>query len=288
MKRLIINADDFGLTPGVNRAIVELNAAGVLPSTTLMSAGRFFADAVHLGFAQPSLGIGCHLVFTDGVPVLPASEIPSLIDPEDPAKARFRPKIGTFVRDLLRGRIRQAELESEAVAQLHRLQSSGIHVTHIDTHKHTHVFRQVLRPALRAARQCGVRAVRNPFEPTWSVKATPNGGLSRRFQVHILRAACYGFVRLAEEMGVLTTHGSLGLLATGTLNGGALRSMLRAIPDGTWELVCHPGYQDQFLEQTITRLRASREIERRALLEAVPQILSEIPDLALLNFDQLA
>jgi chitin disaccharide deacetylase len=294
VKRLIINADDFGLTPGVNRAIVELNTAGVLSSATLMANGPFFAEAVHLGFAQTTLAVGCHVVFTDGTPVLPPSEIPSLMDPGEPAgnssgrsPGRFRPTVGAFVSDLLRGRIRGAELEAEAIAQIRRIQSSGLHVTHVDTHKHTHVFRHVLRPLLRAARQCEVRAVRNPFEPIWSVRATPRAGWLRWVQVHALRAACMGFDRIARQMGVSTTDGAIGLLATGTLDRALLRSLLGAIPDGTWELVCHPGYQDRALEETATRLRASRDIERKALLEAVPLVLSREHDFSLINFGEL-
>ena len=76
-RRLIVNADDFGLTPGVNRAILELNAAGVLTSATLMATGAEFRSAAHAAFIQPSLSIGCHVVLVDGTPVLHASEIPS-------------------------------------------------------------------------------------------------------------------------------------------------------------------------------------------------------------------
>lgn len=287
MKRLIINADDFGLTPGVNKAIIELNTAGALSSATLMASGPFFADAVHLGFAQTTLGVGCHVVFTDGTPVLPPREIPSLIDPSGRSPGRFRPTVGGFVSDLLRGRIRGAELEAEAIAQIRRIQTSGLHVTHVDTHKHTHVFRRVLRPLLRAARHCGVQAVRNPFEPTWSVASTPKANLLRRVQVHALRTACMGFAKLTREMGLATTDGSIGLLATGILDRALLCSLLRAIPNGTWELVCHPGYQDKALEQTVTRLRATREIELQALLSVVPQTLTKDSNLSLIHFGQL-
>jgi predicted glycoside hydrolase/deacetylase ChbG (UPF0249 family) len=287
VKRLIINADDFGLTPGVNKAIVELNTAGALSSATLMASGPFFADAVHLGFPQTTLGVGCHVVFTDGVPILPPREIPSLIDPSGRFPGRFRPRIGDFVSDLLRGRIRGAELEAEAIAQIRRIQSSGLHITHVDTHKHTHVFRPVLRPLLRAARQCGVLAVRNPFEPTWSVTSTPSASFLRRVQVYALRAACTGFGKITREMGPLSTEGSIGLLATGILDSALLSSLLRAMPNGTWELVCHPGYQDKALEQAVTRLRASREVERQALLSIVPQAVAEDSGLSLIHFGQL-
>src|ERR1700760_1956363 len=82
MKRLIINADDFGLAPGVNRAIVELESKGALSSTTLMATAPYFSPAVHMAFEQPGLAVGCHVVLVDGSPCLPAREVPSLLDPK--------------------------------------------------------------------------------------------------------------------------------------------------------------------------------------------------------------
>ena len=78
-----MNADDFGLTAGVNRAILELHAAGVLTSTTLMAQAAATEEAIALALAMPTLGVGCHVVLVDGEPVLPAHEIPSLVDARD-------------------------------------------------------------------------------------------------------------------------------------------------------------------------------------------------------------
>ena len=272
MKRLIVNADDFGLTPGVNDAIVELNSLRALSSATIMASAPYFAAAVHLAFVQTSLAVGCHIVLVDGAPVLPAKEIVSLIDPRYPSSSRFRPTLGGFLRDLLCGRIRETDIEAEAVAQIRRVQSSGLRVTHLDTHKHVHMFRRVLCPLLRAALSCGVPAIRNPFEPLWSIRATPSSDLLRRLEVHALRTRRVSFGRLAGRSGIATTDGAIGVMATGTLDQASLRALLSEMPDGLWELVCHPGHQDGILEQTRTRLRASREIERQALLEVIPEL----------------
>src|ERR1700739_2107646 len=121
MKRLIINADDFGLAPGVNRAIIELQQAGALSSATLMANGPFFSPAVYMAFAQPSLAVGCHVVLVDGSPCLRPAEVPSLLDPRNPSS--FRSTVGSFFADLLRGRIREEEIEAETVAQIRRVQS---------------------------------------------------------------------------------------------------------------------------------------------------------------------
>ena len=285
MKRLIINADDFGLAPGVNRAIVELQQAGALSSATLMANGPFFSPAVYMAFAQPALGVGCHVVLVDGSPCLRPAEVPSLVDPRNPLS--LRNTVGSFFADLLRGRIREEEIEAEAVAQIRRVQSSGITVSHIDSHKHVHAFPRVLAPLLRAARQCGVRCVRNPFEPWWSLKATRPAGTVRRIQVHVMRTQGRAFTRLTREHGMMTADGSMGLLATGVLDDSVLRALLRAMPPGTWELVCHPGYSDRALDEARTRLRASREVERSALLAVIPDAIRADSGLALIDFHQL-
>ena len=285
MKRLIINADDFGLAPGVNRAILELQHAGALSSATLMANGPYFSPAVYMAFAQPGLAVGCHVVLVDGSPCLRPGEVPSLLDPRD--SSSFRMTVGSFVNDLLRGRIRGRDIEAEAVAQIQRIQSSGLTVSHIDSHKHLHAFPRVLAPLLRAARRCGVHCVRNPFEPRWSLRATRPGGTMRRLQVHVMRSQRKTFCRLTREHAMRTADGSIGLLATGVLDESVLRSLLRAMPDGIWELVCHPGYVDAALEQARTRLRASRETERSALLDVIPEALMNDKELNLIDFHRL-
>jgi predicted glycoside hydrolase/deacetylase ChbG (UPF0249 family) len=283
VKRLIINADDFGLAPGVNRAIIELQQAGALSSTTLMATAAYFSAAVYLAFAQPALAVGCHVVLVDGSPCLHAAEVPSLLGPGD----LFRPAVGIFLRDLLRGRIREQEIEAEAIAQIRRIQSSGLTVSHIDSHKHLHAFPRVLAPLLRAARQCGVFCVRNPFEPWWSLRATRGASAWRRTQVRAMQTQRRTFTRLTTEHGMMTADGSIGVLATGSLDDSVLRSLLQAMPRGTWELVCHPGYNDQALEQANTRLLRSRETERCALLDVIPEALRKEPGLTLTDFHQL-
>jgi predicted glycoside hydrolase/deacetylase ChbG (UPF0249 family) len=159
--RLILNADDFGLTPGINRAIAELHVAGCLTSATLMATGPAFDDAVRIARHQPTLGIGCHIVLVDGTPVLPPETLPTLC----PNGRTFRPRLTDFARDVLIGRIEPDEIQSEAAAQIRRIQEAGIYPTHLDTHKHAHIFTRVAKALYLAAQRTGVRAIRNPFEP---------------------------------------------------------------------------------------------------------------------------
>lgn len=278
-----MNADDFGLTPGVNRAVVELHRSRALTSTTMMAHADATDAAVAEAAASPRLGVGCHIVLVDGEAMLPEERIPSLAA----ASGAFRLTLGRFVRDLFRGRIRDVEIELEAIAQIRRLQSAGVRVTHVDTHKHTHMFPRVLRPVLRAALQCGVRAIRNPFEPDWALKATQGAPTLRRTQVRLLRMLRRDFRKLTSEAGMATTDGAIGVLATGTLDARAVTSLLEAMPEGTWELVCHPGYVDADLESVRTRLRESRAVEHDALAMVVPEFLNKRGDVTAIHFGDL-
>jgi predicted glycoside hydrolase/deacetylase ChbG (UPF0249 family) len=278
--RLILNADDFGLTAGVNRAVIELNRAGVLTSASLMARAVSTNEAIELALATPSLGVGCHVVLVDGEPVLHARNLPTLVDPRT---GRFHPTLGIFLKLLLTGRIRSSEIEAETAAQIALLQRRGLRLSHIDTHKHAHIFPAVLRPVLRAARAAGIRSVRNPFEPAWSLRATHRAPWIRRAQVRLLRLLEPAFLRIVAEEGFTTTDGVIGVLATGTLDSKTVSSLLRNLPEeGTWELVTHPGYNDSDLAQARTRLLASRETERETLLA-----LEQFPEIELISFADL-
>lgn len=271
MTRLIVNADDFGLTSGVNRAVLELHRAGVLTSATLMARAAATDEAISIALAAPTLGVGCHVVLVDGEPVLSArTEIPNVADP---SCDRFEPSLGRFLNTIYRASPRRKidyQIEKEAAAQIALLQSRGVCLTHVDTHKHTHMFPRVLRPVLRAARAAGIRAVRNPFEPAWSLNATPGAPLVRRTEVRLLRLLRARFLRIVAEEGFVTTCGAIGVLATGTLDERSLTALLRHLPAGDWELVTHPGYNDADLASARTRLLASRETERQALVHLRP------------------
>lgn len=289
MKQLIVNADDFGLTPGVNRAIVELVRAGCLTSATLMAAAPATDQAISLArqlvLDSPAFGVGCHVVLVDGVSSLDAASqcrFPWITQrgghlPATPVqllRTLFAPGVGRGPREDF--------LETEAFAQITRLQQSGLTLTHIDTHKHLHQFPAILAPVLRAARRAGVTRIRNPFEPRWSQRATHRVPLARLAQFRTLQFFHAKFQRLVADHGFTTTEGAIGVLATGALDRDALARLLAALPDGCWELVTHPGYPDETLAQIRTRLRASRETE----IDALPCI-AQTPGLRLIHFGSL-
>jgi hopanoid biosynthesis associated protein HpnK len=289
MKRLIVNADDFGLTLGVNRAIAECYQHGIVTSATLMATGARFAEAVSLAAQMPALGVGCHIVLVDGEPVLPPSEVRSLLEP---GTGRFYHGIGDVVRALVRRQFKAEEIEAEAGAQLSRLQSAGVPISHFDSHKHTHMFPPILKPLLRAAAAHGIRAVRNAFEAPGVLQlreACANSGLLlRKTGLGVLRASLYRpWSEAVNQAGFATPDGCVGMASTGSLTAEALQSILQRMPEGTWELVSHPGYNDRELDGVRTRLRASRDVERNALMDITRERLCEEFGVELVNFTAL-
>jgi chitin disaccharide deacetylase len=289
VRRLIINADDFGLTKGVNRAIVEAHERGIVTSTTLMANGSAFDDAVSLAQSRPRLGVGCHIVLVDGVPLVQETGTHSLLDPSSTTRTpRFREGISKFAGLALLGRLAPDEIEAEAAAQIGKLQSSGIAVTHLDSHKHTHMFPQVFKPLLRAAQACGIIAIRNPFERIRTSQLAAQPRLWRRWtEVGILRTLAKGFREAVQQAGMTTPDGTFAIVATGALDERLLRRMLEHLPDGTWELVCHPGYNDADLRKIRTRLRESREQELRILTSPSTRDLLAANDVEVISFRDL-
>ncbi len=288
VRRLIINADDFGLTQGVNRAIAEAHTRGVVTSATLMSGGAEFEDAVRTAKALPSLGVGCHVVLIDGAPLAPSDQVKTLVKKKTDGQTAFRHSLPGFAISALTGRLSESEIEREAAAQIRKLQNAGVALTHLDTHKHTHMFRRVLRPLLRAAKNCGVRAVRNPFEPVRISSLGSGLKMSQRaLEIQTLRVLCGDFNTAVRDMELATTDGSIGVAATGSLDQPLLERLLENLPGGTWEFVCHPGYNDAALLAAGTRLRQSRAVELELLTSAATRAALERYGINLITYRDL-
>ncbi len=252
----------------MNRAIVEAHTRGVVTSSTLMACGVKFKEAVKLAGDVPDLSVGCHVVLVDGLPMLSRSEVSSLL--AAPGQ-QFRDGIAGFAYCAVGRRLDEGEIEAEIAAQIRKLQSAGITVSHLDSHKHTHMFPAVFRAMISAATKCGIRAVRNPFEPLlfFSIRSW-----KRQFQLGILRGYRASFRHELEAAGMMTPDGCIGIAATGGLNFETFRALMENLPEGSWEFVCHPGYNDRELDGIKTRLKDSREKELVLLTsEEVKEVL---------------
>lgn len=231
-----------------------------------MANGAALDDAVGLSRQTTELAIGCHVDLIQLRPVLPAERVRTLVDGN-----HFRPGFSRFAARALRGQLDEREIEAEATAQMRKLQAAGVQLSHFDTHKHTHVFPPVLKALLRAAGECGVAAVRNPFEPESIAgfhQVFRRGGLLARWAaVQSLRTLARDFRHEVERAGMVTTDGTVGIALTGHMDQRSLCDLLRSLPSGTWELVTHPGYTDAGLA-SLSKLTSSREDELRLLTSA--------------------
>ena len=280
MRRLIVNADDFGLTSGVNRGVIKAHTHGIVTSTTLMACCPKFQEAVDLASINPHLSVGCHVLLVDASPVLDLQQVSSLAF-ADSGTPKFRDSLVGFAALAIAQRLDEGQIEAEITAQIRKLQTTGIQISHLDSHKHTHMFPVVFRPMLRAAKKCGVPALRNPFEPLFFA-GTKNW--KRRFQLGILRSFQSSFRHALNEAGMLTPNGCVGIIATGGLTLETFRHLIENLPEGTWEFVTHPGYNDAELNSIKTRLRHSRENELSILTSSEAKELLQREHIELISY----
>ena len=282
MRRLIINADDFGLTSGVNRGILEAHSRGIVTSATLMACGRRFEQAASLTSQVPHLSVGCHVVLVDGAPTMQTAAVPCLLAT---GSGNFRQSLMQFAAKAVSGRLDSEEIEAEITAQIRKLQAAGIRVSHLDSHKHTHMFPAVFKPLRRAARACGVRAVRNPFEP---LVFAASGSWKRKFKLGILGRYRNSFTAALNAAGMRTPDGCIGIVATGGLTLESFMALIENLPDGAWEFVSHPGYNDAELDTVATRLRNSRNKELGILTSPRVRELIEREGIRLISYHEFA
>jgi chitin disaccharide deacetylase len=254
VKHLIVNADDFGYTRGVNRAIVEGYRTGIITSTSLMANGEAFDDAVAHANREPRLDVGCHINLVEGKPVSPQSAIPHLVRSDGTFHSLY-----TLGWRLTASLIPASELERECSAQIEKLLEAGIQPSHIDSHKHTHLHPRVARALAKAARRFSIPWMRRPFE-----NCRPAGigdSFTRSVVGGSLRLVSGTFQRIAFRQQISLPDFFTGFTLTGRWTRQAMEDTLSVIRGGTTELMCHPGYCDAELDAMPTRLKQQRERE---------------------------
>lgn len=263
LKTLIVNADDLGWTEGVNRGIAEAHRRGILTSASLLANGTAFGSAVELARGEPALGIGVHLNLSDGPPVLPPWEVPSIV----PRAGQMGGGPGWLYARLLGGRLEPGEVEREWDAQIRKVRAAGISPTHLDGHKHVHMLPGLFEIALRLARRHGVPAIRIAHEaPQLRAALSAGGGPSLRAaqqaaQGRILKFLTMNAPALARDAGIASPDYFCGITHTGLLTAAGVASLLHNLPAGITELMTHPGEADDELRGAATRLRDSRRAE---------------------------
>ncbi len=250
-RQLIVNADDFGFTRDVNEGIVEAHRHGILTAATLMANGAAFEDAVRLAAEHPTLDVGCHLVLVQGESLLP---------PHRPMPT----SLAELTRSLALGTMSVYE---ELAAQIRRMMDVGIRPTHLDTHKHTHLLPPVMKAVTRISQDFGIPWVRLPVPIPFVTN---------------------GFRRIVRVYGCRTTDHFAGYRMTGRLDTRSLSILIRSLPEGLTELMCHPGKCTGELRSAVTRLKDSRQIELEALTAGETKRALEESGVELVSYRDLA
>ena len=277
MKQLIVNADDFGMAPGVNRAIVEAHHTGIVTSTSLLANAVAFEEAAALASANPTLAVGVHLNLTEGRPLSHPAKLGALVT----ASGDFHGNPEALFFRMVTGRIALDAVEREYHAQIERVLSAGIRPTHLDGHQHVHMWPAVFALTARLSAEYGMAGVRASrerrvdFPGLWRRNAGLRGkillqagvGLGLAFLAVASRAAL-------AAAGVTAPDYFYGVSSTGYLDRDTLADVLRDVPEGVSELMCHPGYVDAALECVSTRLLRQRETEFQAVAAPEARILA--------------
>jgi hopanoid biosynthesis associated protein HpnK len=270
VKNLIVNADDLGWTEGVNRGILDAFRGGIVTSASLLANGMAFAEAVRIAKSVPRLGVGVHLNLSDGAPTADRESVTSLLN--DDGNFADGPE-GLFLKRA-RGLLALDEVEEEWDAQIQKVRDSGIRPTHLDGHKHVQMLPGLFEIALRLAKKHGIEAIRVSLEESSLRTALASGSQHRAGVVMKQGVQARGLKLLARDarkqaarMGIATADYFCGIAQTGELTLEGVVQLLKSLPEGTTELMCHPGYADDALQKTPTRLQASRQKELEILTD---------------------
>ena len=265
-----MNADDLGWTEGVNRGIAEAHRNGIVTSASLLANGAAFASGVEVARKTPGLGVGVHLNLSDGEPVAPRELVKSLVNERGELEGRTE----SLLLRLARRSVLLDEVEREWEAQIQKVRTSGIEPTHLDGHRHVQMLPGLFEIALRLAKRHGIAAIRISHEES-SLRAALSAGAKQKGTVVMRQGVQARGLKLlgrdahekAERAGIATADYFCGIAQTGELTREGVLRLLEILPEGTTELMCHPGYVDAELAKSATRLQASRQTELKILTD---------------------
>jgi chitin disaccharide deacetylase len=280
-RRLIINADDFGLCESVNKGIVEAHTKGVLTSTTLMANMPHADHAVELAKSTPTLGLGVHLNLTAGKPLCQDSSIKLILD----SQGHFALSPGKLaLASLITGKVRTA-IETELASQIQWLIDKGIKPTHLDSHKHIHCFPSIFPIICRLAKHFNIPAIRYAGEPTYvSQLPWPLTDRESRKRASLVRTMAK--INRWQNSAFFKTDAMFGINHVGRINTVFLRAVSLYNTASTAEVMTHPGYTYD-LDTTTTRLVKQREVEIEGLCSEKTKQSFKEAGIKLIHYGQL-
>jgi chitin disaccharide deacetylase len=265
--RLIVNADDLGMSHGITDGIISAHRYGFLTSASLMANMPAAEYAIERVAEFPRLGVGVHLNICSGRPILSVPEVRSLVG----ADGQFHPP-RIMIRRLCTGRVRPHEIFEEFAAQIRWMKDRGIAPTHADSHHHLHLYPTAVLPFVRALQSEGVLCARSPRCIVWREKAALSmrdrvggpheGSLARRLLVRGYRSGLqFGpFRRLRMPNARLSFHSRDRHHLEGL--GQQWKAALLNPQPGVFELTCHPGlFERGFSENDRICAQRAKELE---------------------------
>jgi chitin disaccharide deacetylase len=277
LKHLIVNADDLGLTPGVNRGLLRAFQDGIVTSASLLVTGSALEHAVALAQQNPELDIGLHLALVEERAASDPGMLPTLVD----ETGRLPSTSGEFLRRAFLGRINWAEVECEIAAQVARFENTGLRLSHIDSHQHLHMLPPVFEIVRRLTRGMDDVWIRNPAGP-W--RKSPGIRTWRWVQQVGLNLTSLSARALHGSSSLQMPDGMYGFEVSGCLTRRALEQILRKIPDGLYELICHPGEGDADTRTRYNRWGYRWAEELEALTAPETQVVLKEHGIALTSF----
>jgi hopanoid biosynthesis associated protein HpnK len=255
---VIVNADDFGLDPGINRGIIEAHCRGIVTSASLMPTGDAFEEAIALARKHEELSLGIHLTLVEGRPVLPAERIPSLVA----ADGGFLKTPWGFVKRWAAGQIRLGEVQQELEAQVAKVTERGIRIDKLDSHMHLHLLPGIFQTVVQVARKHQIKGIRLPREDfRWRGSRCIAGSAK---QV-VLRCLAFLQARHVRSAALFCPDYLCGITESGQMTADALLRTLSSLRPGITEIMVHPGYHDGEMESWSLSRRYKREHELIAL-----------------------
>jgi chitin disaccharide deacetylase len=254
----IVNADDFGLAPGINRGIVEAHCAGVVTSVSLMPTGDAFEEAVALAHQHVDLAVGVHLTLVEGKPVLPAEKIPSLVT----ADGGFIKTPWGFLKRWATGQIRLGEVKKELEAQVAKVADQGIRIDKLDSHMHLHSLPGIFRTVVAIGKKHQIKGIRLPRE---GFRWRGLGCMAGSAKQVVLNCLALLQERRVRSVGLVCPDYLCGVTESGQMTEEALLRTLSSLKPGVTEIMVHPGYNDGEMQGWPLSSRYRRENELIAL-----------------------
>ena len=240
LRNIIINADDFGRHELINLAVERAFRSGLLRSATLMAGSIAFEDAVKVAKRNLGLGVGIHFTLANGNPVLPAEEIPTLVN----ADGQFHGDYIKFLKRYLSGKISLEEVRAELAAQINKIRRAGIKITHFDSHQHLHHVPGIIEIALEVAKN--IKAMRVANTRIFDGELDSFGKFIGRLGLSSL--AKYA-AKEARKRGIATPEHFAGIVAGESVSEDFMLKLLEKLAEGTTEVMLHPGVDNNILKE---------------------------------------